>query len=500
MTSVVAAITAHASTHPGRLAFRVGEVSLDYPTLQAAVTRVSARLDDSDAGTIALAIENGATWAITDIAALESGKPCLPLPPFFTPAQQGHALRDAGADRLLTDRPEIYASLLREQSINAVRVDDIELENGTVAQFRLFIAPVTLPAKTAKITYTSGTTGTPKGACLCADTMELVAHALAAATKMTASDRHLCLLPLATLLENIAGIYAPLISGACVTLPAGGDFPEITGSYGRRIAGMLDRADATTAILIPQMLLALVSAIESGTATPTTPRFLAVGGARVSPVLLERAVRAGLPVMEGYGLSECASVVALNTPEANRRGSVGRPLPHVRIGVAGDGEILIRGATFLGYAGDDTTPGETLHTGDLGHIDTDGFLHLTGRKKHLFITAFGRNVAPDWIESELAMQPAIAQAWVHGEARPWNSAVIVAARGATAPAVTAAIAAANRNLPGYAQIRHWLPALEPFSGDNGELTANGRLRRDVIAARYAAAINQLYLEHDCEFS
>jgi long-chain acyl-CoA synthetase len=502
MPSVISALAGHAGSQPARCAISDSRQTLSYGSLHAAVSIVSAQLREDRCGTVALALENSPAWIISDLAALANKLPCVPLPPFFTATQQSHALRNAGADWLLTDRPDFYAALLQQQSIPATRVDDIELGGIVIAQFRLSNPPARLPPGTVKITYTSGTTGTPKGACLSAAAMENVARNLAAATGMTPVDRHLCLLPLATLLENVGGVYAPLLSGACMVPSAGRqatDASTISGNYGAALAGMLNAAQATTAIMIPQMLHALVAAIEAGTPRPATLRFLAVGGARVPPALLARAASAGLPVFEGYGLSECASVVTLNTAADHRTGSVGRPLPHVGIAFADDGEILVRGAGFLGYAGDCATAREPWHTGDLGRLDTEGFLHLTGRKKDLFITSFGRNVAPDWVESELALQPAIAQAWVHGEARPWNAAVIVARAGATAQDVSTAIVAANRNLPGYAQVRHWLPADEPFSCENGELTTNGRIRRAVIAARYAPHLDRLYLEQACEF-
>jgi long-subunit acyl-CoA synthetase (AMP-forming) len=175
-------------------------------------------------------------------------------------------------------------------------------------------------------------------------------------------------------------------------------------------------------------------------------------------------------------------------------------LPHVRISFAEDGEILVRGSALLGYAGQPPRSVQDWPTGDLGYLDECGFLYITGRKKDIFITAFGRNVSPEWVESELALQPAIARSWIHGEARPWNTAVVVAKPGATARDIEAAISAANSHLPGYAQVRHWLPAAEPFSTANGELTSNGRLRRDVIAARYRPIIDRLYQEHAREFS
>jgi long-subunit acyl-CoA synthetase (AMP-forming) len=202
-------------------------------------------------------------------------------------------------------------------------------------------------------------------------------------------------------------------------------------------------------------------------------------------------------VFEGYGLSECASVVALNTEGARRIGSVGKPLAHAQVKFAEDGEILVAGATLLGYTGDaPLQPNEFWPTGDTGHLDEEGFLHLTGRKKNIFITSFGRNVSPEWVERELTLHPAIAQAAVFGEARPWNVAVIVP-RGATPEALAAvnqAIDEANRVLPDYARVKHWMPAQTPFLPQNGQLTANGRLKRAAIWQLYQTSIEQLYRE------
>ena len=136
-------------------------------------------------------------------------------------------------------------------------------------------------------------------------------------------------------------------------------------------------------------------------------------------------------------------------------------------------------------------------SGDTGYLDEDGYLHLTGRKKNMFITSFGRNVAPEWVERELTIQPIIANAAVFGEGRPWNVALIVARElpGVDRDsAIDAAVAKANQSLPDYAQVRHWLLAEEPFSLQNGLLTSNGRLRRAEIWACYESAVEKLYGE------
>lgn len=256
----------------------------------------------------------------------------------------------------------------------------------------------------------------------------------------------------------------------------------------------LTETAATTAIFTPHTLRGLVEAVEGGFDRPLGLRFAAVGGAPVSPRLLERAAAAGLPVFEGYGLSECCSVVCLNTPADHRPGSVGKALPHVRLRITDDGEVVVAGQGFSGYLGSPPGLAAEHHTGDLGEIDADGFLYLHGRRRDVFITAFGRNVAPEWVERELTLEPAIAQAAVFGEARPYNVAVIVPGSGAAAADIEVALARVNRVLPDYARVARWIFATDPFTPTNGLLTGTARIRRDAVMARYVHAIDSLYRE------
>ncbi|HEX9179958.1 MAG TPA: AMP-binding protein, partial [Burkholderiales bacterium] len=427
MNPVLAAIERHAASRPQAPALSDGRWELGYATLAAEVEGAAAMLKTTGAHCLAICMENSPAWAVMDLAALAAGVPTVPLPAFFSPAQQAHVLRDAGADLLVTDDPAgpmlAFAAGCTIGASSEVRIAGYRLRlmrlNG--------LNDVPLPRGTAKITYTSGTTGNPNGVCLDAEAMAAVAASLAQAAELAPGDRHLGALPLATLLENVGGVYAPLLAGACAVLPP----LRAVGLEGaaRFDAGRLSTAlwahDATSVILTPQMLQGLLLAVEGGMPRPQRLRFAAVGGAPVAGRLLARAAALGLPVYEGYGLSECASVVSLNTPQASRPGSAGRPLPHARVRVAPDGEILVEGSTLLGYAGRSGAAAGPWRTGDIGHLDADGFLHITGRKTNIFITSFGRNVAPEWVEGELALHPAIAQAAVFGEGRPWNIAVIV---------------------------------------------------------------------------
>lgn len=493
--AVSQAVRRFALSQPQACALAGDQISLSYQQLAFAMTDVSQQFTAPNP--ILLAIENSPAWAVLDLAAMEHGIPVVPLPFFFSAEQVIHALSDSGASDLLTDQPEYYAKLLAGADISLLSEITFSVAGKHITKFCLAKrTPQQLPNNTAKLTYTSGTTGTPKGVCLSQEALCRVAESLCQASEARNSDRHLCLLPLATLLENIGGIYAPLLAGAACHLLAleSIGMSAANGLDFAKMANAIVATQATSVILTPELLQGLTQTIEAGWPFPAKLRFVAVGGATVGLRLLQRAKQVGLPVFEGYGLSECASVVALNRPQAYRAGSVGKPLPHVLLKFAEDGEILVNGALFQGYSGQRETLDQQSywHTGDIGYQDQDGFLYITGRKKNIFITSFGRNVAPEWVERELTLNPAIAQAAVFGEARPFNVAVIV---GRQHPqAIELAIADTNALLPDYARIQHWIPADVPFHPGNQQLTPNGRLRREVIYAIYRERINQFYEE------
>jgi len=346
-----------------------------------------------------------------------------------------------------------------------------------------------LPAGTAKITYTSGSTGQAKGVCLSQDQMEAVAASLVEMIGADYAGRHLPLLPLSILLENVAGLYTTLLAGGRyhVLPPAELGLAEPFRPDLGKLASAIAAEGATSLILVPELLRALLMVMMFTGARFPALNLVAVGGAKVSPQLLAQANSLGLPVYEGYGLSECASVVALNTPAARQAGAVGRPLPHLTVEIATDGEIVVGPHPYLGYAGGAAHSGP-VRTGDLGRLDPDGFLHIQGRRANTIINAFGRNIAPEWVESELLAQPEIRQAVVFGEAQAELGALIVPLSPDLADdALARAVERANQNLPAYAQVRRWRvrPPLDPAAG---ELTGNGRPRRAVILKRHSAFV------------
>jgi long-chain acyl-CoA synthetase len=464
--------------------------SFNASALRQEIEHLAQRLRQHQTRVLALLADNGSAWVCADLAALHAGIVQLPLPGFFSDDQLRHALQSSASDVLLTDQTTRITGL----GLGFVEVDQW---HGLTLLQRV-ITPTSLPPGTAKISYTSGSSGQPKGVCLSAAGLLDTAEAVCAALADVPITRHLAVLPLALLLENVAGVYAPLLRGAEVVLPKLADlgWRGMGGFDPQQLMRQIDAVQPSSLILVPELLKAWTLALRlSQQRAPANLQFVAIGGARCDPGLIQAARNAGVPVYEGYGMTECGSVISLNRPGADRPGSVGQPLRHVKIEIDADREIRIRSRAFLGYLGitADQAAGKDMEftefaSGDLGQRDGDGFLQLSGRRSNLIITAYGRNIAPEWVEAALLAQPEIAQAIVTGEARPWLAALLVPQRGAD---LAAAVARANATLPDYARIGDWLTCA-PFTPGNGLATGNGRPVRAAILRQHADALASLY--------
>ncbi|WP_126455921.1 AMP-binding protein [Sulfuriflexus mobilis] len=480
MSEVLRAIAAHAREQGDAPALISDATTLSYRGLCRQVDALASDLTAYQGQCAGIELDNGFAWVLLDLACIKAGIVTVPLPAFFTTAQRQHALRSAGASLLFSHKPGGPTS--------------VPAGNGHVITIHILDNPdVELPVATSKITYTSGTTGEPKGVCLSQAGMEQVAASLMSVIGPQAAEKTAAVLPLAVLLENIAGCYATLLAGGCYDVQ-----PQTKIGFNQgmipnfvQLHHYLRESAARSCILVPELLRGLIQVIAQGGQGLAEMRFIAVGGSRVSASLLQQAEQLGLPVYQGYGLSEAASVMSVNTPTANRCGTVGKLLPHVDIHLAGDGEIWVRTPGFLGYVGESLTD-DVYPTGDIGALDAQGFLHITGRKKNIIINAMGRNIAPEWPESELLAQPQIAQAVVFGDAEAGLSALLVP----SAPTVDAvqlneAIARANQALPEYAQVRYWQIS-PPFTVANKQLTGTGRPRRAAILEAYQTPLNNMY--------
>lgn len=489
MNRILAAINAHADSYPGKIALKGEFEEVSYADLSKKINLLADWLHNQKVGRVGLLGENSEQWIIADLAAWKAGVTLVPLPGFFSLLQLQHVIASTRLSAILVcgDGVLVPGTSRRDPTpLNGIFLDKII--DCEVAE------PI---HNVCKITFTSGTTATPKGVCLSTEAIENVALGLVERIYSSPEpiNVHLSLLPLVTLLENIAGVYVPLLLGKRILVLPGSTL-GFMGSSQLSIAQLmltLERYQPNSMIVLPQILQGLVAAQAQGYLLPSSLQFVAVGGGKTPVGLIQQARANGIPVYEGYGLSECASVVSLNSAADDLPGSVGKPLSSCVLKIE-DGVIKVSNRGFYGYLDQpDSTNIEWIDTGDLGYLDDQGFLFITGRKKNLLISSFGRNISPEWIEAELSFCPHIRQAMVIGDAQPWCAAIVVAASADTDPQkIREYISAVNECLPDYARIHKFILSLMPFSIANELLTNNGRLRREAIAARYAGAIEALY--------
>lgn len=444
---------------------------------------------------VGIIADNSLEWIAIDLATQEIGVTLVPLPSFFTPRQWLHAIKSSGMQAIFCPNADIARNvgfIFQNDYVGELKLfESMSVLSGMVDQPNL--------VGVQKITYTSGTTSEPKGVCLSTAQQWSVAQSLEQVLRPLEIKKHLNILPLSVLLENIAGVYTALSCGAeniCLPLSEVGLHGSSNFDADTCMIA-IERYQAESIILLPQMLQAIVAQSTQQDPRLKSLKFVAVGGGKTPVTLINTAKSMGIPVYEGYGLSECASVLSLNTPQHERIGSVGKVLSNRNIRISNDGEIEVKNEDFPRYLEKtdhlENTDCEWLATGDLGHLDDDGFLYLDGRKKNVLITSFGRNISPEWPESVLLGSGLFQQAMVIGDGQAQLGALLVKAKDDLSDeAVRAAITSVNQSLPDYAQIKHWLLADEAFTPSNGLATANGRLKRDLIKNKFNDQIELLY--------
>jgi long-subunit acyl-CoA synthetase (AMP-forming) len=375
--------------------------------------------------TVGIYAPNGVAWVIAQLACALAGKIAVPLPTFFSPAQLGHVVRDASVELILAAE---QTGALAVQSGVPTNVIDIHRLGAGVPGAGL---PDVIDGF-GQIIYTSGSTGQPKGVRHQSGQIAWSAAALGSASGARATDSYLSVLPLPLLLETICSIFIPASLAAYVHFD-GGLAERIGRGDATGIAKAFETHRPTMSVLVPQLLKHWVAELEAVSQTaPSSLRFVAVGGAPVPNQLANAAWRSGIPVHEGYGLSECCSVVAVNRPGERRPGTVGQPLSGLSVSID-EGEIVVDGPSITdGYLGQKSVAKRPWRTGDLGEMDRDGFVTVHGRKDNLLVTSFGRNVSPEWIETMVLADPRIALCVVtgHGEQHLTSLLIPSAAGGA----------------------------------------------------------------------
>ena len=389
MREILASLALLAQDRPGALALVEGDISVTFAQLAGRVGYWVYRLKDTPQ-TVAIFAPNCIEWVVADLALAALGKTMVPLPTFFSPAQLSHIIDDAGVELILT----VEAVEALTQGLN--RPCTILNDQG-----KSLPLPADLSAadQAGRVIYTSGTTGAPKGVRIGARQITASARGLVAASGASANDRYLSILPFSLLLEQIAAICVPLLAGAPLIIEAKAAGAVLQGNVEPLIKAYATH-QPTASVLVPELLGAWVQGLRAmKMEAPKSLRFIAVGGAPISPALAETAWALGIPAHEGYGLSECCSVVSVNRQGQRKPGTVGTPLDGTKITLM-DGEIVITGPTVMdGYLGRPDLPDQTWHTGDLGEITDTGELRVLGRKDNLIVTPNGRNISPEWIET-----------------------------------------------------------------------------------------------------
>lgn len=419
------------------------------------------------------------------------------------------------------------------------------------------------PDDLATIIYTSGTTGMPKGVML--SHHNIVSNVLASlqCLQVGPDDTSLSFLPLSHILERMAGLYIMVLQGACigyaesietvaenlrevhptvmVSVPrlyekmyvrildaasTGGGIKKQMFFWARRVG--LEHARAELAGQMPSLTTRIQFAAARRLVfsklkqrTGGRLRFFVSGGAPLSKDIAEFFYAAGLPILEGYGLTESSPVIAVNTLTHLRLGSVGRPIPGVEVKIADDGEILARGPNImLGYYDNPQATAEAIQdgwlmTGDIGHLDRDGYLVITDRKKDILVTAGGKNVAPQPIENRLKTDRYLSMAVVLGDRRPCLVALLVPnfeqleryARGNGIDFTSMAdlvqhprihellrqrLDLHQKDLARYEQIKEFHVLDRELTVEAGELTPTLKVRRKEVAQKFASEIEALF--------
>jgi long-subunit acyl-CoA synthetase (AMP-forming) len=447
--------------------------SITYQELWQEINKLSQLLKTQACHNIGLYMNNCIEWIIVDLACSLNQMTLTPLPTFFSDAQLKHIVQEAKIDLIITDQPTIvqrfFAANLTSHSSGTFSILQIKNKNNPTINIQ-------------KITFTSGSTGTPKGVCLNNESIATVVNSFHQQLHDLIGN-HFCLLPLSTLLENIAGVYTSLLAHGTIYLTKTISIYDLKPQNLASLFNFIENNHIHTIILVPQLLKCFVGWYAK-THQKHYLKLMALGGAKTSPKLVEQALALNLPVYEGYGLSESTSVVSLNTPKHNKPGTVGQPMPHINIKLKQDGEIAVKGANCLGYLNNSeiNTDGEGYWlTGDLGEFDQEGYLTITGRKKNLLITPLGRNISPEWIEAEMNSEADVMQSAVFLNAEAELTAVVVAAPNLDTTQLQQSV---NDRLPNYAAIKHILLAKQPFSVLNKTLAAGGQPLRAAIKMLY----------------
>jgi long-chain acyl-CoA synthetase len=458
--------------------------------------------------------ENRYEWIITDLALHLAGAVHVPQHVTLSPSQIAEQITDSGARLVFVSNRELLAKFAELLPTNvAVLIHDELNMGGHGTPSRDTVNPLAdvNPDDLTTILYTSGTTGRPRGVMLSQRNLASNAAAVCDVLATGIDQTRLCVLPLSHIYARTCDLYSWVCLGSRLVLA------ESRETLMRDC--QLVRPNGLNAV--PFLYQRIAEGVRSsGASDPGAAlraafggqiEWLFSGGAPLAPDVEAWFAESGLPVHAGYGLTEASPVISMSTQANRRLGSVGQPIPDIEVRIADDGEVLTRGPHVMqGYwhnaaATDEVIRDGWLHTGDLGELDGDGFLKISGRKKELIVLSTGKKVSPTRVENLLTASPLIEQAAVFGEGQCGLVALVrancerldeklrSAEQGARSKEKTRQVMAdeIERSLAAASheeQVHRFALLDRPFSIEQGELTPKMSLCRTVIARNFAAEL------------
>lgn len=542
-------------------------------------------LDLKPGDRVAIMAPNGPRWVYTDLGIMAAGGVTVPVYQTEGVDTLRHILRDSGSrflflSSLLTAR-ELLEYLKELPNLERVILFDDRLDHPRFMVMEKFLSlPREQHAKKvekllargegsdiATLVYTSGTTGPPKGVILTHDNILASIRAAVTAFDIGPGDVCLSFLPLSHVFERVDGYYLMLLRRAIIAYAESIDTvplnltearPTVVIGVPRLFEKMYDRimelvdsgfwfkkrvffaslrvgkasVDLRQQGRQPGVLMRLAVSLARKAVFARLRerlggrlRFFVSGGAPLLGKVADFFLAAEIPIYEGYGLTETAAGISVNTADQLRLGTVGPVLPGTRIRIAEDGEILLRGPTiFKGYWNSPEQTSEVFQdgwfkTGDVGRVDDDGFLSITDRKKDLIVTAGGKNIAPQNLEHRFKSDPLLSNAMVYGEGKPYLTALLVPNMEAlerfalrnkidflnhcdlvTHPRILELVREhvdqLQKDLPSFSRIKRFVLISRDFSSEGDEITPTLKLKRQVIARNFHRVLEGMYLAKD----
>ena len=514
--------------------------------LRVAAGLVGAGLQVGDA--VMLLSQNRAAWILCDLAIQAAGGITVPVYPTLTAATTQQIAADSQAV-IAVVASELIGKVTPSDRLRRLVDMDTELQEwmahdpatSLVEEVVRRVAGLS-GQDVATIIYTSGTTGDPKGVVIPHENFVAMAAAGMAAFTLGPEDVLLSLLPYSHVFERVSGIFTPLSAGATIWISRGATQllddiaiarPTLMMAVPRMFEKMVDRVEAQIRRepfarrlaarwalgrrpghhLIDRLVLPKLRRRLTGGRL----RFFISGGAPLDAHVEGFLWAIGVPVYQGWGLTETTSAACANRPGANRSGTVGQPLPGVDVRLASDGELLVRGPGVMREyfhnpgATAEAFDGGWFRTGDIGAIDEAGYVTITDRKKDLIKTAGGKYVAPQPLETRLERNRYIAAAVIVGDRRPFIGAVILpdwdnvindqhldgtpeqlVKDDRVNAVIKAGVDALNRQLASFETIKRFRLVWQPFTEENGQMTPSLKVRRHVVEMRYQRLIDEMY--------